>query len=252
MKAHQIFIVALLSIGCAGAAAENRKLPQLSDESRAAIREASREHGYAHAITALLPEEKKGVPVDIAAVPEKVRQHAIYWIRKTMAAEWLPEGIESRLSALKDARAFETKDLYGGKELEADYVLLEYEFGGFAFHLQDSGEGLTVRIDLSNEIDLRGNPTQQLRDLLLKFFRIPASETAIQDLKIARRSSMYLLSSKKRPTWKADDASNTIVEAYWWEPLRAISDGRTLIVSFTEVEPGGRARKSRLNFPDRF
>jgi hypothetical protein len=188
---------------------------------------------------ALMPEDKKGIPISLSSIPIHVTNKAVYWIKKAVRSQWLPPEIEKNLVAIKDVK-WEWKDNYGDvHERKGDFLILEYESGGNFFHIQESGVSVSVRIDLLMPKDITADPKSFISWSLKEFLDLPSG---VLDLSF----------SDIPPLFKATNVPAGSIDPLrdWWESVVAYTDGNFFFVTFLELD--NSKGSNRFGLPDRF
>lgn len=243
------FILFVILPGILATMAHGKQPLPLRQETRDALRQ--HEKDFPSLAEAQLPESPVGTSVPLDSVPRRAQDHAMRWIRIIVQPKWLPVDAPARLTALKDARVWEKKDAQGivFSEIVGDYLLLDYEIEGHGFHIQESGNSMTIRIDFPEERNIANNAIDVAGGWLQEYFNMSIDSIKEQKLRSEDITPLVRVTSQKKRLKKIE--SERFVAINWWEPINLLTDGRSLVVFFGEAEPGGHVQ-ARPGPPDRF
>lgn len=211
-------------------------------------------------IEVLLPEYRQSRGLEsMSHVPKPCIKHATKWARKLLLGKWLPVDIEERWTGYKNVTLMERRDKNGRifSSVTGDYLAADYQSEGFAFHVQDTGITLSVRIDFKERYNLQANVTNQIYDLVEKYFAVSRSKlntlkteisTADNQLVFGVMKNIAMISPKQEMS-----KNGFIINKLRWDDLICVCLGQNFIfVYFYEKEEGKVNPRAQPGLPDRF
>ncbi len=205
----------------------------------------------------LLPDEKKGTAESITVIPAPITSNAVYWIKKVVRSQWLPPDIKENLIALKDVKQLEKKDKHGVvfSERKGDFLVLDYKIMDHAFHIQESGVSVSLRVDLPKEVSVSSDPSGFIKKCLADFLNIPSDALGTLDIQVEKDAPLYTVFStdiSPRSILPVTTDGKLRNESHWWERMIICTDGKFFFVYASEVEPGSYSPQAKPGLPDRF
>ncbi|MFA5344587.1 MAG: hypothetical protein WC381_11590 [Kiritimatiellia bacterium] len=255
-----IIIISCLILNQAKGDSENK-----ATETRLSANEISTIESWAKTenpnfIEVLLPEYRQSRGLEsVTHVPKPCIKHATKWAGKILLSKWLPDDLEQRWIGYKNITLMEKKNKEGFVfySITGDYLVADYQIEEFTFHVQDTGGTLSVRIDFKEHCNLQANPTNQIYDLIEKFFAVSRSKMTTLKAEISTADNQLVFGVMKNIAMispKQEMSKNGfIINKLRWDDLICVCLGQNFIfVYFYEKEEGKVNPQAKPGLPDRF
>jgi hypothetical protein len=236
--------------------------------SSRAGQEADESAGFAGAVRAIadaegpwflgaLPRGKAVIEQHrLAEIPEQLVGSAAAWIRKVVAAKWLPDGWGKGVFALKDWRTLERRDTEGVvfSSWEGDYLCWEYKIGDYQVLIMEDGLALSLRVVFREGKDIAADPDAFVKESILLFLNVPEDYSTQVRIRLGEKNGVYY---GRAFIGEEDAASRALTEGrpikrWWWEEMVVLTNGTVFFVAVPELDGMELSPRATPGLPDRF
>ena len=208
---------------------------------------------------ALWPDETviKSQQIPLSKVPKGTVKRAVEWIKLIIKSDWLPNGFENNLIAVKDLVKEETKagdELAEPFKLQGDYLITKYDINGQKIQLQENDSSVSILIFFPKSISIEKNPQEFIRNCLEKYTNFPKEKANKLSYDLKKDKNIYFgdVDCEWVDYSEAIMAGETVKSNMWWQSFTIFTDGSFIFISAGENDGLPVRLNSSPGYPSRF